>query len=99
MLDAHLQEAPRVGAQRRFPELLRVHFAEALEALDLDRFHFHAIVARAVEDRFTLLFVERVLLLRGALAKRWNVDLVERRARDIDMAALDELRKVAIKER
>ena len=30
----HLHQSPRLGIHRRFPELFRVHFAEALVALD-----------------------------------------------------------------
>ena len=37
LLDLHLQQRAFVGVERRFPELVRVHFAEALVALQLRR--------------------------------------------------------------
>jgi len=38
VLDIHFQQAALVGIHRRFEELLRVHFAEALVALDAEAF-------------------------------------------------------------
>src|SRR6185437_1695153 len=35
IFDTHLQQPPRVGVDRGFPQLFRVHLAKALEALDL----------------------------------------------------------------
>src|SRR5207302_3004882 len=43
VFDRHLQQAPRLGVHGRIPELLGVHFTEALVALDGEALFGHAV--------------------------------------------------------
>src|SRR3954468_4491646 len=48
--EAHLQEAPRVGVERGFPQLFGAHLAQALEAADAPGAFANAVLAQLVED-------------------------------------------------
>jgi hypothetical protein len=62
-------------------------------------FALHPVVAGAIEYGLQLVVVERVDLLRRALAVAGHVHLVERRAGNVDVSLLDQLREVAVEER
>ena len=70
--DLHAQQPPRPRIERRLPQHLRHHLAEALEARDLDL----ALAVRALEDVVLVLVVERPVRLLA------DVDAVERRLRE-----------------
>src|SRR5512143_4257896 len=84
-----LESAAAARVERRLLELVGHHLAEPLEAHDLG---FH-VLRELREDFVALLLVERP----GGLFR--GVDPVERRLREIDEAALDELRHVPPEER
>ncbi|AAF10482.1 conserved hypothetical protein [Deinococcus radiodurans R1 = ATCC 13939 = DSM 20539] len=86
VVDAHTLEHARFGVHGGFPQLLGVHFAEALEALNL------VLLAGldGVSDVLLELFIgEQVhaLVVLGLGAHR---DLVERRLRDVEVPLLDD---------
>ena len=89
VVDVHLQQRASSRVHRRVPELVRVHLAEALVALQAaggGALRVDLEVARA------LLLGEQPV---GASAER---EAVERRLRDVEVAALDQARHVAPEE-
>ena len=59
VVDGELDEPPRVGVHRRLAQLLRVHLAQPLEALDA-HLALQALRGDAVEDPLLLGVVQRV---------------------------------------
>src|SRR5258706_70955 len=86
LLYARLQERATLRVHRRLEELARVHFAEALVALDVDAALAVAIpvlvlaAAQPLDDFIALLHVERVVLLFSFRHAE------ERRLRDVHVA-------------
>ena len=81
-------ETPFLRVHRRIGQLLGVHLAESLELLDGPVFR-----VAAVEDRGHLGVGERPLLPLALL------EAVQRRLRDVDIAALDQLPHLPVEER
>src|SRR5436190_6770056 len=81
------QERARFGVHRGFPELVRVHLAEALEPLD-----------RQVLDVEVLDDLVALLLGLGVTRDLSGADPVERRLGDVEVALVDHLRHVAVEE-
>ncbi len=90
----HGQQAARVRVHRRFPQLLGVHLAQALEARDAPHAFLQAFFFQLVFDRQQLARVERIQLLDRLLAARRHVDAEQRRARDADVPVREQRRKV-----
>ncbi len=80
VVDVHPQQRARGGVHRRLPELVGVHLAEALEALDGEVLDLHLL-----DDAVALLLVGGVA---GDLA---GAHAVERRLGDVEVAGLDEV--------
>ena len=57
VIQFHLQEAPRLGIHRGFPELLRIHFAQAFVALDVGAF-----ASEILDRREHFLHVKKIFL-------------------------------------
>src|SRR4051812_27060409 len=91
--DVHALQPSRARVQRRLPEHLRHHLAEALEARDLRRAAPVLALGLLLQDRFLVRIVERP---ERVLA---DVDAIERRLCEEDLAALDQLRQVPVDER
>ena len=87
-LDAQQPSRPRV--ERRLPQHLRHHLAETLEPRDL---RVAASVGVLLQQPIAVRIVERPVRLLA------DVDAIERRLREEDLAARDELRQVAVEER
>src|SRR6185503_9996524 len=81
VLDLGAEERPRLRVHRRLPELIGVHLAEALEALDR-----HVLAVHLLDDPVPLLLALRVA---SHLPGR---DAIERRLGDVEVAVLDHLR-------
>ena len=95
VLDAHLQQRARLGLHRGFPKLFGVHLAQTLVALHVV---FIGIVAQLGHELVFSLVVEQVLQDFSALGILL-FQTVQRRLRDIDVAAADQVGHVAIEER
>src|SRR6476661_1419439 len=81
------EKRPRLRVHRRLPELVGIHLAETLEALDRE-----VLDVELLDDPIALLFGLRVArLLAGA-------DPVQRRLRDVEVAVLDHLGHVPVEE-
>src|SRR5687767_15101164 len=78
VLDADLQQPARFGVDRRLPQLLGIHLAEALEALD------RAALLRLL-DQPRVRFVEIAHRMRASAAHdaRARLDQALQRARDL----------------
>src|SRR5918992_393383 len=87
-----LEERPRVRVHGRLPQLVGVHLAEALEALDGNVLRL--AVAGQLLDRLVAL-----LLIAGVSRHLAGADPVERRLADVEVAAIDDLGHVAGKVR
>src|SRR6186997_3477685 len=59
-VEADRQQAPRLRIERRVPELLGVHLAQALEAAHAPAALARALLLQAVDRRAQLVLVERV---------------------------------------
>src|SRR5262245_58062235 len=88
ILDLGPQERPCLRVHRRLPELIGVHLAEALEALNRD-----VLLVDLLDDLVPFLLG---LGVAGDLA---GADPVERRLGDVELAVLDDLRQVPVEER
>src|SRR5215472_9740181 len=86
VLDLHLQKGPGGRVHRGIPELLSIHLAEALEAADLH------LPPHPLELSVTLVVTVDPLRL---LALR---QLVQRRLRHVDVALVDQVRKMPVEE-
>src|SRR5918998_918518 len=88
-LDGHLEQRPVLRVHRRLPELDGVHLPETLEAPDVRV----AVGVEAPQRLAQLRLGVHVVVL--ALVR----DLVQRRLREVHVAALEELRHVPVQER
>ena len=71
VLDPHLQQRARLRVHRRLPELLRVHLAEALVALDLEalaRLGHDALRRPSLEARYRVVRLARRASVNGGVA-------------------------------
>ena len=94
VVDVHLQQRARGGFHRGLPQLVGVHLAQALVTLHVE---LVGILVLGEHARQRALVVDVALDLR-----RLRILLLEtedRRLRDVDVAAVDELGHVAIEER
>ncbi len=80
VLHVHLEDRAGLRIHRRLPQLIRVHLAEPLVALDVD-----AAATQALHGLVSLLVVEGVDLLRAL------PHAIERRLRDVDLSRIDQL--------
>src|SRR5690606_3968086 len=97
--EADLQQAPGGWIQRRLPELLGGHLAQALETGDGPAAFTQAILAQLLLHVLELALVEAIELAQRPLALRRHVHAKERRPRDEDVAGLDEPGEVTEEER
>ena len=86
VFDLDLHQRPPGRVHRRVPELVRVHLAETLVALNLGP------LAELLDRRLALLFGVRPDLFLAALHP------VERRLRDVEVAVVDELLEMPVEE-
>ena len=82
-----MEHRPAFGIHRRFPKLLGIHLAEALVAL-----HGRVVPADFVE------LLRQLVVAVGVPVLLALANLVERRLRDVDVAALNERLHVAVEE-
>src|SRR5690606_5405569 len=85
--------------QRRLPELLGGHLAQALETGDGPAAFAQAILAQLLLHVLELALVQAIELAQRPLALRRHVDAKERWPRDEDAAGLDQAGEVAEEER
>src|SRR5947209_19580227 len=89
MADPDLQQGARLGVERRLPQLVGVHLAEALVAVDLDAapadFHHRLDQRRGAGDRVFL--VARDELARSVIDLAQAIDVAVEAAR---LAAAEE---------
>src|SRR6185369_1593756 len=88
MLDLGTEERPRGRVHRRLPELIGIHLAEALEALDRDVLAVHLL-----DDPVPL------LLGLGVFGDLPGRHAIQRRLGDVQVAVLDDLRHEPVEER
>ncbi|MBG9887331.1 hypothetical protein ABE10_12570, partial [Bacillus toyonensis] len=91
IVDGHLAERPRGVVHRRLPQLLGVHLAQALVALDAGVLRDPLAVREAVLQQGVALRVGVHVLVRGI----GPLQAVERRHREVDEPGLDETAHVA----
>ena len=89
ILYRHREDGAALRVHRRLPELLGVHLAEALVALDVD-----PAVLRPLEVVILVL-----VAVDPDVALLPLLDAVERRLGDIEVAAVDDVLHVAVEER
>ena len=89
-LEGH--QAAGVRAEGGFPQLVRVHFTEALEAGDGDLVFLDAFFGELVQRLLLFGFIEAIDFARVALGL--DIDAEQRRLRDVDVALFDQRREV-----
>ena len=94
IVDAHLEQRARCGFHRGLPQLVGIHLTQALVALDVELVRAAHLGEHGAKRA---LVVDIALDLGGAGVLL--LDAEDRRAGDVDVAAVDELGHVAIEER